>query len=257
MFVAGIVDSILGELSNKSILGASRTKQLRANNSLLLLLLHHRQQHINTAMTSSQASQGIKTFIDNGIMRSESINSELVKAIRESRISVVILSENYASSSWCLDELQLIIDCRVSLGQTLMPVFYNVEPSDVRNQTGDFGKAFEKVFNGKKKVEKERWRQALTQVAAIAGEHSVSCFSDHIPAQKNRHPARDRTRSPRPNRDDPIPEQLAAETPPARDRPHPRPDRRQQASDHISSKFHPFSGGPVLNPLQNKGINII
>lgn len=120
---------------------------------------------------------GISTFIDNRIMKSESINCELVRAIRESRIAVVIISKNYASSSWCLNELLLIMECRVNLGQTVMTVFYDVEPSDVRNQTGDFGKAFEEACDGKTKEEKQRWREALTQVAVIAGEHSVSWYT--------------------------------------------------------------------------------
>ena len=119
-------------------------------------------------------SKGIKTFIDNGIIRSESINSELIRAIRESRIAVVILSKNYASSSWCLNELQLIMECKVSLGQTVMTIFYDVEPSDVRKQTGDFGKAFKETCYGKTEEEKKKWREALSQVAVIAGEHSVS-----------------------------------------------------------------------------------
>ncbi|KAF8087964.1 hypothetical protein N665_0558s0015 [Sinapis alba] len=108
--------------------------------------------------------EGINTFIDNGIMRSESINSELVRAIKEARIAIVILSKNYASSSWCLNELQLIMECRLTLGQTVMTIFYEVDPSD----------AFEETCDGKTDEEKQRWRQALTQVAVIAGEHSIS-----------------------------------------------------------------------------------
>ncbi|CAN6811718.1 unnamed protein product [Brassica oleracea] len=122
--------------------------------------------------------EGINTFIDNGITRSESINSELVRAIKEARIAIVILSKNYASSSWCLNELQLIMECRLALGQTVMTIFYEVDPSDVRKQTGDFGKAFEETCDGKTEEEKQRWRQALTQVAVIAGEHSVSWASE-------------------------------------------------------------------------------
>ncbi|CAN7114490.1 unnamed protein product [Brassica rapa subsp. narinosa] len=122
--------------------------------------------------------EGINTFIDNGITRSESINSELVRAIKEARIAIVILSKNYASSSWCLNELQLIMECRLALGQTVMTIFYEVDPSDVRKQTGDFGKAFEETCDGKTEEEKHRWRQALTQVAVIAGEHSVSWASE-------------------------------------------------------------------------------
>ena len=118
--------------------------------------------------------KGIKTFIDHGIMRSESINSELVRAIVESRIAIVILSKNYASSSWCLNELQLIMECRGTLGHAVMTIFYDVDTSDVRKQTGDFGKVFEETCDGKTEEEKQRWRKALTEVAVIAGEHSVS-----------------------------------------------------------------------------------
>ncbi|XP_010456570.1 PREDICTED: disease resistance protein RML1A-like [Camelina sativa] len=119
-------------------------------------------------------SKGIKTFTENGIMRGDCINSELEKAIKESRIAVVILSKNYVSSSKCLNELQLIMECRDTLGQTVMTIFYDVDPSDVKKQTGDFGKAFEETCHGKAEEQKQRWSQALTQVALIAGEHSVS-----------------------------------------------------------------------------------
>ena len=126
-------------------------------------------------------TNGVNTFVDDGIMMSGSINSELVRAIRESRVAVVILSKNYASSSWCLHELQLIIECRASLGQTVMTIFYDVEPSDVRKQTGDFGRAFEETCNGSTEEEKKTWRQALTQVALIAGEHLTSWYYSKLP----------------------------------------------------------------------------
>uniref|UniRef100_M4E4E6 TIR domain-containing protein n=1 Tax=Brassica campestris TaxID=3711 RepID=M4E4E6_BRACM len=123
-------------------------------------------------------SKGIKTFQNNGIMRSEYITTELARAIEESRISVVILSKNYPSSSWCLNELQRIMKCKVSLGQIVMAIFYDVDPSDVREQTGDFGKVFEETCYGKTDEQKKKWRKALSHVAVIAGEHSISWASE-------------------------------------------------------------------------------
>ncbi|KAL9293806.1 putative TIR domain, P-loop containing nucleoside triphosphate hydrolase [Arabidopsis thaliana] len=93
-------------------------------------------------------------------------------AIRGSKIAIVLLSKNYASSSWCLDELAEIMKCRELLGQIVMTIFYEVDPTDIKKQTGDFGKAFKKTCNGKTKEHVERWRKALEDVATIAGEHS-------------------------------------------------------------------------------------
>ncbi|KAK1415988.1 hypothetical protein QVD17_31776 [Tagetes erecta] len=56
---------------------------------------------------TSIVQQGIYTYKDDETLpRGESIGPALLKAIQESRISVIVFSENYADSCWCLDELE-------------------------------------------------------------------------------------------------------------------------------------------------------
>ena len=115
--------------------------------------------------------KGIETFKDDPkLERGTHISSELFKAIEESRLAIVVLSPNYASSSWCLDELTKILQCKKSKG-TILPVFYNVDPSHVRKQSGSFADAFaenEKRFREDRERVKN-WGTALTEVANLAG----------------------------------------------------------------------------------------
>ncbi|KAK9993089.1 hypothetical protein SO802_022792 [Lithocarpus litseifolius] len=118
--------------------------------------------------------KGIFTFKDNeGLERGEFISPELLKAIEESKFAIVILSRNYASSTWCLDELAKIVECMKQMKMTVIPIFYDVNPSDVRKQMGTFAQAFakhEKCF--KKNIKKvQTWRDALREVANLYGWH--------------------------------------------------------------------------------------
>ncbi|ESQ44765.1 hypothetical protein EUTSA_v10003136mg [Eutrema salsugineum] len=113
-------------------------------------------------------------FKDNEMERSRSLDPELKQAIKDSRIAVVVISKNYASSSWCLNELLEIVNCKEEYGQMVIPVFYALDPSHVRKQTGDFGKIFEETCKNSTKEVTNRWRSALTDVANILGYHSVS-----------------------------------------------------------------------------------
>ncbi|XP_075670489.1 disease resistance protein Roq1-like [Castanea sativa] len=115
----------------------------------------------------------ISTFKDDKVLeKGKPIPSELLKAIEGSRFLVVIFSKKYAFSSWCLDELTKIVECRhEKKGHTIFPVFYDVKPTEVRKQEGSFGEAFakhEEVF--KENLEKvKKWRDALKEVANISG----------------------------------------------------------------------------------------
>ena len=113
----------------------------------------------------------INTFRDDEkLERGKPISLELLKAIEESRFAVVILSKDYASSPWCLDELAKIIACKEDMGMIVLPVFHHVEPSDVRKQMGTFARAFIK-HEEEEKTRVDKWRDALRQVGNLAGWH--------------------------------------------------------------------------------------
>ncbi|CAL5347674.1 unnamed protein product [Camellia sinensis] len=115
---------------------------------------------------------GICTFRDDDeLPRGREISSEVLKSIEESRISIIVFSRNYACSRWCLDELVKIIECKNTLGQLVLPIFYDVCPSDVRKQTGYFGEAFgrhEKRFVDEMENVEVR-RAALSEAANLSG----------------------------------------------------------------------------------------
>lgn len=110
---------------------------------------------------------------DSDLERGKPIRTELVQAIKTSRIAVIVFSENYANSKWCLDELEVIMDrksstsrrrCKCKQTFTVIPIFYDVPPSDVRVQKGNFAA----LPNGPKKMVK-KWRDALTESANLSG----------------------------------------------------------------------------------------
>ncbi|CAH2078829.1 unnamed protein product [Thlaspi arvense] len=120
----------------------------------------------------------ITPFVDNRIERGREINPELILSIRESRISIVVFSKNYASSTWCLNELVQIHKCYEELDQIVIPIFYNIDPSHVRKQKGDFGKVFDVTCKVSTENEKRKWIRALVAVANLAGEDSRNLCDD-------------------------------------------------------------------------------
>ena len=116
--------------------------------------------------------KGINTFRDDEkLERGKPISLELLKAIEESRFTVVILSKDYASSPWCLDELAKIIVCKEDMGMIVFLVFHYVEPSDVQKQMRAFAQAFVKHEEEEEKARVDKWRDALSQVGNLAGLH--------------------------------------------------------------------------------------
>ena len=141
--------------------------------------------HLNQAL----CKEGFYTFFDDYLQRGEDVSAELFKTIESSMISIVVLSKNYAYSSWCLDELVSILKCKKN-GQIVLPVFYKVNPSEVREQKKKFGvnmTKHEETFKDNI-VKDQNWRKALNEVGNLSGYHykneyvfyDVSLFNEFI-----------------------------------------------------------------------------
>ncbi|KAM2363374.1 hypothetical protein ACFX1X_002441 [Malus domestica] len=129
--------------------------------------------------------QGItRTFFDDKDLEIGRKVSELFPAIEKSRLAIIVISPNYASSKWCLNELVKILECMEKRG-AIIPVFYRVEPCNVGDRSGSFGEGFtqlEQECKNDKECENpevilEQWKAALKKVEKIKG-----------PTSKNREP---------------------------------------------------------------------
>ncbi|XP_058743511.1 TMV resistance protein N-like isoform X2 [Vicia villosa] len=120
-------------------------------------------------------NRNIETYIDYNLIKGHEVGPALAKAIHDSHLSIVVFSENYATSKWCLDELLHILQCRELHGQVVIPVFCDVDPSHVRYQKESYQIAFAKyqrefVKNRKSNLNKvSEWKAALTLAANISG----------------------------------------------------------------------------------------
>uniref|UniRef100_A0A3N7H682 TIR domain-containing protein n=1 Tax=Populus trichocarpa TaxID=3694 RepID=A0A3N7H682_POPTR len=124
------------------------------------------RNNFTSHLYSNLAQRGIDVYMDDReLERGKTIEPALWKAIEESRFSVIIFSRDYASSPWCLDELVKIVQCMKEMGHTVLPVFYDVDPSET------YEKAFvEHEQNFKENLEKVQiWKDCLSTVTNLSG----------------------------------------------------------------------------------------
>ncbi|XP_048325943.2 disease resistance-like protein DSC1 [Ziziphus jujuba] len=130
------------------------------------------RQNLTSHLYAALDRKKICTYMDHKLERGDEISPALVKAIQESKLSVIIFSKNYANSSWCLNELLHILQCRRNNGQFVIPVFYHVDPTHVRKQEESFAEAFAQLearFKGTNMDLVKQWRAALEEATNLCG----------------------------------------------------------------------------------------
>ncbi|XP_019150987.1 PREDICTED: disease resistance protein TAO1-like [Ipomoea nil] len=157
--------------TNQLILASSSSSLPRKNYDVFLSFRgEDTRKSFTDHLFAALCRVGVHTFRDaEELRKGEDISTDLIKAIQESKISIIVFSKTYASSRWCLEELVKIVECKEKANQVVLPVFYDVDPSQVRKQTGEFGEALAQHQQrfGTKKV--SQWKTALTKVANFSG----------------------------------------------------------------------------------------
>jgi hypothetical protein len=153
---------------------SSPTHGRRRNDVFLNFLGQDTRRGFTDHLYDHLGAKGMNVFRDDeNLEQGKNIFEELLKAIGESFCAVVVISENYAFSKWCLTELAKIVECKKDRGLIVYPVFYHVDPHDVRHQRKSFAEAFAR--HGKdSEVDEEkmrRWRATLIDVGHTAGWH--------------------------------------------------------------------------------------
>ncbi|KAF8016166.1 hypothetical protein BT93_H1627 [Corymbia citriodora subsp. variegata] len=114
----------------------------------------------------------IYAYVDREELRKgEQITPTLMKVIQDSRIAIIIFSEDYASSPWCLEEVAKIMECKEQRDLVVFPVFYKVDPREVRTPRQSYQKAMvkhERKF-GKDSEKVKRWKKALFDAGNLSG----------------------------------------------------------------------------------------
>ncbi|KAE8669359.1 hypothetical protein F3Y22_tig00112249pilonHSYRG00353 [Hibiscus syriacus] len=115
---------------------------------------------------------GMNVFFDEDkLEKGEQLSQALSQAIAASNLSIVVLSVDYASSKSCLAELCDIMGRKGTQQHTVLPIFYHVDPSHVRNIGGSFKASFEEHESNRPLDEVNRWRDAFVEIGKLKGWH--------------------------------------------------------------------------------------
>nr|KYP59349.1 TMV resistance protein N [Cajanus cajan] len=159
----------MDEQQRINVVGSSSNSCSKSHDIFLSFRGEDTRWNFTSHLYEALNKEKVKTYIDDQLKKGDEISPALIKAIEDSRVSIVIFSENYASSKWCLGELSKIMECREESGQVVIPVFYMVDPADVRKQSGSYERAFVK-HEGDRRC--KQWKADLTKAANLAGYHS-------------------------------------------------------------------------------------
>ncbi|XP_030476944.2 uncharacterized protein LOC115693996 [Syzygium oleosum] len=129
---------------------------------------------------TSLVAEGIQVFNDDdpSLIGKDCVH-EIRNAIDHCKISIPILSSNYASSQWCLEDLAQMVECKRTKGQTILPIFYKVKTSHVRDLSHLFVKH---MLRHKEMVDEstyERWERAVAEVGSSRGWVSENIANGH------------------------------------------------------------------------------
>lgn len=121
-------------------------------------LIYHRLRHC-----------GLRVFLDGKELRGGSTLEDAIQgAISSASIHIVIFSKKYAESRWCLDELCWILRSSHERNTTIIPMFCDVEPRDLRDiEGGHYAEAFRSHQQNGGVV--PEWKEALEEAADISG----------------------------------------------------------------------------------------
>ncbi|OWM84880.1 hypothetical protein CDL15_Pgr027667 [Punica granatum] len=123
---------------------------------------------------------GIRTFRDREeVHEGENIGGKLIRAINCSKICIPILSKDYAESAWCLRELAQMVECSRSTRLEILPIFYDVEPAEVKLYKGSYAEALRQHGVRFDRKILEQWEDALKQVARIKGWELEKATNGH------------------------------------------------------------------------------
>ncbi|KAI4383488.1 hypothetical protein MLD38_009321 [Melastoma candidum] len=115
---------------------------------------------------------GIRVFMDDEELRvGESIGWEIKRAIYDSKLFVPVFSRRFASSKWCLREIEWMTDCLEEYPgkKEMLPVFYDVDAGDVKLKTDLYANALIKHMETSGHENVENWRKALIKIPRLKG----------------------------------------------------------------------------------------
>eukprot|EP01018_Ginkgo_biloba_P023558 Gb_28152 [translate_table: standard] len=135
------------------------------------VFINHRGVDVKDSLASHiydlLQSRGVRAFLDREELRTgEEFPDAITEAIKSSLVHIAIFSPHYAESDWCLRELALMLK---TPNATIIPVFYNVTPGELRWAKGAFAKAFGKHYRRYSREMVDEWSAALHEVSNISG----------------------------------------------------------------------------------------